>query len=60
MKVLENEKKVGIETFLTNQPGVGGKLRVKPKDFLVKEIPDYPIENIDGKTAYDANVQNGN
>lgn len=49
MKVLENEKKVGIETFLTNQPGVGGKLRVKPKDFLVKEIPDYPIENIDGK-----------
>jgi tRNA pseudouridine13 synthase len=49
MKVLENEKKVGIETFLTNQPGVGGKLRVKPKDFLVKEIPDYPIENKDGK-----------
>ena len=49
MKVLEIEKKIGIETFLTSQPGLGGKLRVKPEDFLVKEIPSYPIENKDGK-----------
>ncbi len=49
MKVLEIEKKIGIETFLTPQPGFGGKLRVKPEDFLVKEIPSYPLEKKDGK-----------
>ncbi|MCJ7572564.1 MAG: tRNA pseudouridine(13) synthase TruD [Candidatus Thermoplasmatota archaeon] len=49
MKVLEIEKKIGIETFFTSQPGLGGKLRVKPEDFLVKEIPSYPPEKKDGK-----------
>jgi len=49
MKVLEIEKKIGIETFFTSQPGLGGKLRVKPEDFLVKEIPSYPPQNKDGK-----------
>ncbi len=49
MKVLEIEKKIGIETFLTSQPGLGGKLRVKPEDFIVKEIPSYPPQNKDGK-----------
>ncbi len=49
MKVLEIEKKIGIETFFTSQPGLGGKLRVKPEDFIVKEIPNYPPQNKDGK-----------
>jgi tRNA pseudouridine13 synthase len=49
MKVLEIEKKIGIETFFTLQPGLGGKLRVKPEDFIVKEIPSYPPQNKDGK-----------
>jgi tRNA pseudouridine13 synthase len=49
MKVLEIEKKIGIETFFTSQPGFGGKLRLKPEDFLVKEIPNYPPKKKDGK-----------
>ncbi len=32
------EKEVGIETYLTQVPGVGGKLRVNYKDFIVEEI----------------------
>ena len=48
MKVLEIEKKIGIETFFTSQSGLGGKLRVKPEDFLVKEISSYPTKNKDG------------
>ena len=42
MKVLESEKKVGIETFYTNFKGVKGKLRTTPQDFKVKEIFSYP------------------
>ncbi len=49
MKVLEIEKKIGIETFITSKPGIGGKIRVKPEDFLVKEVPIYPPEKKDGK-----------
>lgn len=49
MKVLEIEKKIGIETFLTQNPGIGGKLRVKPEDFLVEEIPFFPPEKETGK-----------
>jgi tRNA pseudouridine13 synthase len=49
MKVLEIEKKIGIQTFLTSQPGFGGKLRVKPEDFLVREIPSLPPEKKGGR-----------
>jgi len=49
MKVLEIEKKIGIQTFLTPQIGLGGKLRAKPEDFLVKEIPSLPPEKKSGK-----------
>ena len=38
MKVLDFEKKIGIEVFLTNVEGIGGKLRTYPQDFIVKEI----------------------
>jgi len=42
MPVLEAEKIVGIETFYSNFKGIGGKLKTKPKDFVVKEISNYP------------------
>ncbi len=38
--VLDAEKKIGIETFLTSKiKGVGGRLRSRPQDFKVFEIP---------------------
>ncbi|MFQ5910711.1 MAG: tRNA pseudouridine(13) synthase TruD [Thermoplasmata archaeon] len=41
------EKVLGIETFLTHYPGIGGKLRVRPEDFVVEEVsvPLPKIEN---------------
>jgi len=49
MKVLEAEKKVGIETFLTPFQGVGGKLRSRYEDFIVSEISNYPSKSDTGK-----------
>jgi tRNA pseudouridine13 synthase len=49
MKVLKIEKKVGIEAFLTDSPGMGGKLRFQPEDFLVKEVSEFPEKVKDGK-----------
>lgn len=49
MKVLDAEKKIGIVTFFTSFEGVGGKLRTKPEDFVVREISNYPPEKADGK-----------
>jgi len=51
MKVLDIEKKIGIETFFTSFKGVGGKLRTRPEDFTVKEVSNYPKEKEDGKFA---------
>ncbi|RLF29163.1 MAG: tRNA pseudouridine(13) synthase TruD [Thermoplasmata archaeon] len=42
MKNLDVEKKVGIEVYLTKTPGINGKLRTNPRDFIVKEIPKHP------------------
>jgi tRNA pseudouridine13 synthase len=36
------EKNIGIETFLTPAEGIGGKLRTIPRDFIVREISQYP------------------
>ena len=49
MNVLEIEKKIGIEVFLTKNIGIEGKLRTFPEDFKVEEISKYPNEKIDGK-----------
>ena len=49
MKVLEAEKKVGIETFFTPFEGVGGKLRSQPEDFMVSEVSNYPPKSVTGK-----------
>jgi len=49
MKILDFEKKIGIEVFLTKNKGIGGKLRLMPQDFEVEELSKYPKENIEGK-----------
>lgn len=49
MKMLDAEKKIGISTFFTSHKGIGGKIRVKPEDFFVSEISNYPPEKTDGK-----------
>ena len=43
MRVLPEEKFVGIEEFYTKERGIGGKLRFIPEDFDVTEVPlDMP------------------
>jgi tRNA pseudouridine13 synthase len=49
MKVLDAEKNIGIETFLTPFNGIAGKLRTKPEDFVVHEVSNYPPKNEEGK-----------
>lgn len=39
------EKQVGIQTFLTENKGIGGKLRYNVEDFIVDEISINPTEN---------------
>jgi len=43
------EKNIGIETFLTSNFGIGGKLRFISEDFVVKEISNYPPNEEDGR-----------
>ncbi len=46
------EKDIGIFSFLSKTPGIGGKLRKKIEDFYVEEIP-LPIEREnDGKNLF--------
>jgi len=42
MKVLAAEKNIGIETFFVPFGGMGGKLRSKSEDFIVREVSKYP------------------
>lgn len=35
----ELDKQLGLEYYITSTPGVGGKLRQRPEDFYVEEIP---------------------
>ncbi|UCD13938.1 MAG: tRNA pseudouridine(13) synthase TruD [Thermoplasmatales archaeon] len=42
------EKNIGIETYFTPQPGISGKLRSIPEDFIVEEIFLYPTRKKDG------------
>lgn len=39
---MNSEKQIGIETFLTKDKGIGGKLRVNLEDFIVEEISVSP------------------
>ncbi len=44
------ESELGLEVFLTGDvPGIGGKLRATPEDFIVDEISVLPPEHADGK-----------
>ena len=45
-----NEIELGLELFYTaDVPGVGGKLRTEPEDFVVDEISILPPESADGR-----------
>jgi len=49
MESLDFEKNIGIETFFTKQPGLGGKLRYIPEDFIVEEKILYPNKKESGR-----------
>lgn len=34
-----SERLLGLSRYLTDTPGTGGKLRVRPEDFVVEEVP---------------------
>ncbi len=42
------EKVVGMDSFFTDIPGLGGRIKVEPEDFVVDEIPVFPLPR-DGK-----------
>jgi tRNA pseudouridine13 synthase len=39
----ELERLMGIEAYLTSQEGTGGRLRARPSDFIVEEVPDFKM-----------------
>lgn len=43
------EHEIGIDTYWTNQPGIGGKLRVRIDDFRVIELFLYPAKKDQGQ-----------
>ena len=49
MKSLDFEKNIGIETYFTKEPGIGGKLRSLHEDFIVAENFLYPSEKENGR-----------
>ncbi|MFO7677081.1 MAG: tRNA pseudouridine(13) synthase TruD [Thermoplasmatota archaeon] len=48
MKSFPFEQYIGIDNFLTNQPGIGGTLRHNVKDFIVNEVFLYPKQDDTG------------
>ncbi len=43
------EGDIGIEVFLTPTPGIGGRARKSPEDFVVEEVSRYPERQDDGR-----------
>ena len=43
------ERDCGIEVYLTATPGIGGRLKAEPEDFVVEEVGSPPAEAPDGK-----------
>lgn len=41
------EAVIGLEIFYTDTPGIGGRLKRSPEDFLVEEMSSYP-ERVEG------------
>lgn len=46
-----DEQAIGLTTYLTDTPGIGGRLRTEPEDFRVIELGDGPKQSEDGKVA---------
>ncbi|OYT59170.1 tRNA pseudouridine(13) synthase TruD [Euryarchaeota archaeon ex4484_178] len=49
---LPEEKDIGIFSFLSKSPGVGGKLRKRVEDFFVEEIPKSFPKKTGGKNLW--------
>ncbi|MEF8757610.1 MAG: tRNA pseudouridine(13) synthase TruD [Halobacteriales archaeon] len=45
------ERAVGIEHYVTDVDGIGGRIRSRPGDFRVKEIERFPTEPVDADTG---------
>src|SRR2546430_16648789 len=43
------ERDVGIDSYLTSTPGVGGTLKDAPEDFVVEEISAPPPPSAEGR-----------
>ena len=41
------EQAVGIEYYISDSDGIGGKLRTEPEDFQVQEIENFDPEPVD-------------
>jgi tRNA pseudouridine13 synthase len=50
------EREVGMEVYLTSSPGVGGKLRSYPEDFVVEEL-SLPPPRVEGGRFVAARVR---
>ena len=49
MAVTHVEAVVGIVGYATSTPGIGGKVKVEPEDFVVEEVPSAPPRAAGGK-----------
>ena len=49
MESLDFEKNIGIETSFTKEPGIDGKLRFLPEDFVVEEKLLFPPKKENGR-----------
>ena len=45
------ESQIGLELFYTDSPGIGGRLRVEPEDFVVEEVSVMPEEDPTGQNT---------
>ena len=45
------ERAVGIEHYVTDADGIGGRLRSRPEDFRVRELERFPTEPLDADTG---------
>ncbi len=46
-----SESQIGLEAFFTDSPPIGGRLRVEPEDFIVREISVMPPEQEGGRNT---------
>ncbi len=51
VKAGKAEHQIGMELFITNERGLGGKLRSEPEDFVVQELSIMPPEDPAGQNT---------